>query len=191
MSKAASSVACRQTRHDHFHQADSPFEELQRLSFMPVLTAKSRRARQADADAESFQAENLSHTRREHASETAEDYVEAIADLTMQTGEARVVELARKLGVTHVTVNRTVVRLQKAGYVTAQPYRAIFLTDAGRKLAELCKMKHHTVVEFLCSLGVPRRVAEMDAEGIEHHVSPTTLAAFRNALGKSKRDSAA
>jgi DtxR family manganese transport transcriptional regulator len=128
------------------------------------------------------QAENLSHTRREHAHEIAEDYVEAIADLITESGEARVVDLAQRLGVTHVTVNRTVIRLQKAGYVTAQPYRAIFLTDAGRKLASACRTRHQVVVEFLCSLGVPRRVAEMDAEGIEHHVSRRTLSAFRSAL---------
>ena len=131
------------------------------------------------------QAENFSQTRREHATETAEDYVEAIADLIEKTGEARVVDLAKLLGVTHVTVNRTVVRLQKVGYVTSQPYRAIFLTEAGRKLAAACKARHQIVVEFLCSLGIPRRVAEMDAEGIEHHVSPRTLAAFKATLENS------
>jgi DtxR family manganese transport transcriptional regulator len=134
---------------------------------------------------EKRQAENLSQTRREHAHETAEDYVEAIADLIAEAGEARVVDLAKRLGVTHVSVNRTVVRIQKAGYVTSQPYRAIFLTDAGRRLAAACKRRHEIVVEFLCSLGVPRRVAEKDAEGIEHHVSPRTLAAFKSALGNS------
>jgi DtxR family manganese transport transcriptional regulator len=128
------------------------------------------------------QAENLSQTRREHAHEIAEDYVEAIADLIEESGEARVVDLAKRLGVTHVTVNRTVVRLQKAGYVNSQPYRAIFLTDSGRELAAACKARHQIVLEFLCSLGIPRRVAEMDAEGIEHHVSPRTLAAFKAAL---------
>ena len=46
------------------------------------------------------QAENLWQTRREHANELAEDYVEAIADLVAETGEARVVDLARRLGVT-------------------------------------------------------------------------------------------
>ena len=124
------------------------------------------------------QAENLSHTRREHASEVAEDYVEAIADLTRERGEARVVDLARRLGVTHVTVNRTIVRLQKAGFVTSQPYRAIFLTDRGRDLAMRCKSRHETVVAFLRGLGIPQRIAELDAEGIEHHVSPETLEAF-------------
>ena len=54
--------------------------------------------------------------------------MEAIADLVTESGEARVVDLARRLGVTHVTVNRTIARLQKAGYVTAQPYRAIFFS---------------------------------------------------------------
>lgn len=128
------------------------------------------------------QAHNLSQTRREHANEVAEDYVEAIADLIEEAGEARVVDLAKRLGVTHVTVNRTIGRLQKAGYVTTQPYRAIFLTDSGRELAAACKNRHETVVAFLRSLGVPERVAEMDAEGIEHHVSPETLAAFKAGL---------
>lgn len=128
------------------------------------------------------QAERLTQTRREHAHEIAEDYVEAIADLVAETGEARVVDLARRLGVTHVTVNRTIVRLQKAGYVTAQPYRSIFLTDSGRELAAACKSRHQTVVAFLRSIGISERVAEMDAEGIEHHVSPETLKAFKTAL---------
>lgn len=126
----------------------------------------------------SLQAETLKHTREEHASETAEDYVEAIADLAASHGEARVVDLARRLGVTHVTVNRTLARLQREGYVNAQPYRAIFLTERGQSLAQVCKHRHDTVVAFLLSLGVPQKTAEIDAEGIEHHVSPATLAAF-------------
>ncbi len=125
-----------------------------------------------------LQAESLRQTRREHAAETAEDYAEAIADLAASQGEARVVDLARRLGVTHVTVNRTLARLQREGLVSVQPYRAIFLTPAGRKLAEECHHRHSVVVDFLKSLGIPEKTAEIDAEGIEHHVSPGTLAAF-------------
>ena len=134
-----------------------------------------------------YQAENLSQTRREHAREIAEDYVEAIADLVAETGEARLVDLASRLGVTHVTVNRTISRLRKGGFVTSQPYRAIFLTEQGRDLAASSKRRHETVVAFLRSLGIPQRVAEMDAEGIEHHVSRDTLAAFKAALKSSRR----
>ena len=133
------------------------------------------------------QAENLSQTRREHAREIAEDYLEIIADLVAETGEARLVDLAKRLGVTHVTVNRTIGRLRKAGFVTSQPYRAIFLTEKGRNLAATSKKRHQTVVAFLRSLGIPPRVAEMDAEGIEHHVSPETLAAFKATLRNAHR----
>ncbi len=133
------------------------------------------------------QARNFSHTRNVHSREIIQDYVEAIARLIEETGEARVVDLAKRLGVTHVTVNRTVGRLQKTGHVRSAPYRAIFLTDKGRQLAAACKARHETVVAFLRFLGIPDRVAEMDAEGIEHHVSPQTLTAFRSALRNGRR----
>ena len=129
-------------------------------------------------------AENFSRTRSEHAREIAEDYVEVIASLIAETGEARVVDLAKRLGVTHVTVNRTVSRLQKSDYVKSEPYRAIFLTAKGRQLAAACKTRHEVVVAFLRSLGVSERIAQMDAEGIEHHVSPQTLGAFKRSLRK-------
>lgn len=121
-------------------------------------------------------------TREEHSQETAQDYVELIADLIAETGEARAIDLAHRLGVTHVTVGRTIQRLQRVGFVTAQPYRSIFLTDAGRKLAAESRRRHEIVFEFLKSLGVPEKVAQSDAEGIEHHVSPETLAAFRKVI---------
>ncbi|MDB6095438.1 MAG: mntR [Verrucomicrobia bacterium] len=131
-----------------------------------------------------LQAESLQQTRRKHASEIAEDYVEAIADLSASQGEARVVDLAHRLGVTHVTVTRTIARLQRDGFVVARPYRAIFLTASGVTLAAQCQQRHATVVAFLRSIGIPEKTAELDAEGIEHHVSPETLAAFERYLRK-------
>jgi DtxR family transcriptional regulator, manganese transport regulator len=123
--------------------------------------------------------------RRDHAQELAQDYVELIADLIEHQGEARVVDLARRLGVTHVTVNRTIQRLQRDGFVSAEPYRAIFLTSAGQRLARESRERHDLVVRFLVALGVPAAVAESDAEGIEHHVSRETLRAFRQYLESS------
>jgi len=139
----------------------------------------------APGRAASGPAENFRRLRRDHAGETAQDYVEAIADLKAAVGEARVVDLARCLGVTHVTVNRTLARLQRAGYVNTRPYRAIFLTAAGQKLAAESKQRHEIVVAFLQSIGISQKTAELDAEGIEHHVSPETLAAFERGLEKS------
>jgi DtxR family manganese transport transcriptional regulator len=123
-------------------------------------------------------------TRLDHSQELAQDYVELIADLIEHHGEARVVDLARRLGVTHVTVNRAVQRLRRGGLLTAEPYRAIFLTAAGQQLALESRERHDLVVRFLIAVGVPPAVAESDAEGIEHHVSRETLGAFRRFLRK-------
>ena len=126
------------------------------------------------------QASALRRTRHEHAMETAQDYVEAIADLRAAQGEARAVDLARRLGISHVTVIRTVARLQRDGYVSTRPYRSIFLTEKGSRLAEESRRRHDIVVAFLLALGVPDGIAQSDAEGIEHHVSPETLTAFEH-----------
>jgi len=132
-------------------------------------------------------AEDAAHrrTRQEHLQEKAQDYVELIAKLIAESGEARVTDLAQRLGVTHVTVGRTIQRLQRDGFVTTQPYRSVFLTGSGRRLAEESRKRHETVVAFLKSLGVPDSVAELDAEGIEHHVSPETLAVFQRHAKKA------
>jgi len=132
------------------------------------------------------QAAALRRTRLEHAAETAQDYVEAIADLCALHGEARAVDLARRLGVSHVTVIRTIARLQRDGYVSTRPYRSIFLTEKGSLLAEESRRRHDVVLAFLRSLGVPEEIAQTDAEGIEHHVSPATLAAFKHHTASRK-----
>src|SRR6476659_9745207 len=132
---------------------------------------------------------NPRRTRLEHAQETAQDYAEMIAELIDTTGEARVIDLARRLGVTHVTVSRTLQRLRRAGLVTFLPYRSIFLTAAGRRLAEETRHRHEVVVAFLQAIGVPDAVAHSDAEGIEHHVSRETLDAFEKHLRAARRGS--
>jgi DtxR family manganese transport transcriptional regulator len=132
-------------------------------------------------------ARNPRRTRQEHSQETAQDYVEMIAELIETTGEARVIDLARRLGVTHVTVSRTLRRLRRDGLVTFLPYRSIFLTAAGRRLAEEARHRHEVVVRFLQSLGIPDAVAHSDAEGIEHHVSRETLEAFEKHLKRARK----
>lgn len=128
---------------------------------------------------------SFSRTRQDHASETAEDYVEAIADTIDERGSCRSADLARLFGVSHVTINRTVGRLKNAGLVTAEPYGPVELTPKGRKLALESRRKHELVLALLISLGVSEEQARIDAEGIEHHVSKETLAAFRRALDRN------
>ena len=116
--------------------------------------------------------------RRAHQSEVAEDYVEMIAELIAETGEARSVDLAARFGVTSPTVNAIIQRLQREDLVETRPYRSIFLTAAGQALADKARDRHRIVRDFLLTIGLPEKIAEEDAEGIEHHVSPETLAVF-------------
>lgn len=151
---------------------------------MKAPPRRNRRAAAQDRDARPHRA-----TRKAHESETAEDYAEAIADLIGSEGEARVTDLARRLGVTHVTVIRTIGRLQRAGLVTSKPYRSIFLTGTGRRVAERARRRHRIVYEFLRAIGVGEAAALVDAEGIEHHVGSQTLRVFERFIRTQGRAS--
>ena len=121
-------------------------------------------------------------TRADHQAEISEDYVELIAELIDEKGEARGTDIALRLGVANATVVKTLKRLQDQGLVTQEPYRAIFLSVEGWKMAEDGKRKHDIVEKFLLAIGVPEATARIDSEGIEHHVSVETLKAMARFL---------
>ena len=124
----------------------------------------------------------FSQTRSRHASETAEDYVEAVMELVEEKGECRVLDLARYFNVSHVTVSRIVKRLQEEDLLNSKPYKPVELTAKGSKLAKRVKERHLIVLAFLTKLGVDKANAEIDSEGIEHHVGSKTLAAMKKFL---------
>tara|TARA_Y100001935_G_scaffold246514_1_gene241261 strand:+ start:648 stop:1064 length:417 start_codon:yes stop_codon:yes gene_type:complete len=124
----------------------------------------------------------FSQTRSRHASETAEDYVEAVMELIEEKGECRVLDLASYFNVSHVTVSRIVKRLHEEKLLHSQPYKPVQLTSKGQKLAIKVKSRHAVVLAFLIELGVDKPNAEIDSEGIEHHVGPETLAAMKRFL---------
>ncbi len=134
-------------------------------------------------------------TRRDHADEIAEDYVEAIDEFARTAGECRVMDLAGRFGVSHVSVVQTVGRLVREGYATTAPRRPVELTAKGKRLAAACRERHDVVFRFLLAIGVDEKTAAIDSEGIEHHVSKATLARFRaiaageGVIGRERRAS--
>ena len=120
--------------------------------------------------------------RKQHSLESAEDYTELIHELIEKNGEARTGVIARELGISHVTALRTIKRLQEQGYVTTARQKPVELTAKGKKLALYSKEKHEILLEFLVKLGVPKKVEEIDVEGIEHHVSKITLDRIKHFL---------
>ena len=137
-----------------------------------------------DMPEEPTQALRFGKARVARASALLEDYVELIADLHAAYGEARVTEIARRLGVTHPTALKNIARLKREGLAMARPYRGVFLTAAGLELAERVRARHRLMVELLLAVGVPSDVAEADAEGMEHHASAASLEAFARFLVK-------
>jgi DtxR family transcriptional regulator, manganese transport regulator len=128
--------------------------------------------------------ERFSHARNAQAMAVMEDYAEMISDLIAEHGEARIADIAQLMGVTHPTATKAVARLKREGLAVSRPYRGVFLTEDGATLADRVRARHRVVVDLLKAVGVPEQTAELDAEGMEHHVSEETLAAFQAFLGR-------
>ena len=149
---------------------------------MARMTKAKPEEAKVELPAEGTQARRFGKTRTAQSAALLEDYVELIADLLATGGEARPTDVARRLGVSHVTAIKAISRLKRKGLATGRPYRGIFLTEEGQALAARVRARHRLVVNLLLALGVPTEAAESDAEGIEHHVSEATLRAFAQFL---------
>ena len=104
-----------------------------------------------------------------------EDYLEAIYSLFEEKGYASTVDISDRLQVKPPTVTSMVQKLAKKGYLIHEPYRGMKLTERGSKLAKSVISRHQVISEFLSMIGVGRRVAYQDTEGIEHHIQPVTF----------------
>ncbi|MCW8305771.1 manganese-binding transcriptional regulator MntR [Acidiphilium sp. PA] len=133
---------------------------------------------------EPAQARRFGRVRDAQATALLEDYVELIADLLADAGEARLVDIARRMGVAHPTAAKTINRLKRQGLAMSEPYRGVFLTEAGARMAERARVRHRLVVRLLETLGVPSEVAEADAEGMEHYISDVTERVFTQFVGR-------
>ncbi|MDE2578478.1 MAG: manganese-binding transcriptional regulator MntR [Hyphomicrobiales bacterium] len=159
----------------------------------PKAAARERKAQErrapAPMPAEATQAERFVKARNALSTAILEDYAELISDLIAADGEARPTDIARRLGVSHATAIKNIARLKRAGLATSKAYRGVFLSPEGEALAARARARHRLLIDVLVAIGVPRKAAEADAEGMEHHVSEETLNAFARFLGKGQRPS--
>ncbi|TCP54590.1 DtxR family iron (metal) dependent repressor [Tumebacillus sp. BK434] len=109
-----------------------------------------------------------------------EDYLEKIYELMKEKGYARVSDIASSLSVQPSSVTKMIQKLDEKKLVTYEKYRGIVLTPRGEQLGKLMKQRHKMLEEFLRMLGVSEQTIQNDVEGIEHHVSPTTMDALNN-----------
>jgi len=113
-------------------------------------------------------------------SRKAEDYLEAILNVSSEKGYARTRDIARELGIQPPTVVEMVQKLDKTGMIVYRKYDGVTLTPQGRKIAEVIRDRHVTLRTFLELVRVPHEIAEKDACMMEHELSPETIEQIRS-----------
>jgi Mn-dependent DtxR family transcriptional regulator len=109
-------------------------------------------------------------------SQSAEDYLERIHELIQEKGYARVVDIASSLKVKQASVTSMVQKLGELGFLKYEKYRGLTLTDQGREVAKRIQNRHETLSRFFSLFGLSAETQQQDIEGIEHHLSPATVA---------------
>ena len=121
------------------------------------------------------------------SSAAVEDYLERILELINCKGYARVVDIAAALKISQASVTNMVQRLDADGLLKYEKYRGLILTTAGKTLASKIAHRHQLLTDFLKLLGLDDRVIYHDVEGMEHHISPSTLRAIEALTAQLRR----
>jgi Mn-dependent DtxR family transcriptional regulator len=108
-----------------------------------------------------------------------EDYLEAIYELEIKSGSARISDLALVLSVKKPSATQMAERLKKQGYILYEPYKGIRLTPEGRKIAMSLEEYRNVLIDFFTVLKIPKNVQQHDIHGMEHYLSPITLKKIR------------
>jgi DtxR family transcriptional regulator, Mn-dependent transcriptional regulator len=123
-------------------------------------------------------------------SSAIEDYAKAIYALEERDATAVSTNaLAERLGVTAGSASGMIKRLGELGLVEHQPYRGVWLTERGRRLA-LEVIRHHRLLELYLyeSLGVPWDQVHKEAEVLEHVLSEELEELIAAKLGDPTHD---
>jgi Mn-dependent DtxR family transcriptional regulator len=123
-------------------------------------------------------------------SQSAEDYLERIHELIEEKGYARVVDIASSLNVRQASVTSMVQKLDEMGYLNYVKYRGLVLTDSGRNVATMIQQRHETLSRFFSLFGIDAETQRRDIEGIEHHLSPETVAVLSDLAGFFEKNGA-
>ncbi len=104
-----------------------------------------------------------------------EDYLEMMCRIARSGGELRVRELAVRLHVKPSSASKMVSHLGALGYVDAERYGIIHLTETGRGVGDYLLYRHEVVERFLRALNGSRDET-VQAERIEHYLDRRTVA---------------
>ena len=117
-----------------------------------------------------------------------EDYLEVIYELIKKKGYATQTDISESLNVSLPGVTKMLQRLDETKYLKYEKYRGINLAEEGIEVAENIHEKHGLLSEFFKMIGVNEDIANIDAEGIEHHLHPQTLKKLRVFISNHKKE---
>lgn len=103
-----------------------------------------------------------------------EDYLEMIARLSAVCRQVRVNDLARMLHVKASSVSKMVQQLAQGGYLHAEKYGEILLTDKGSQIGKYLLYRHDVLQRFLCRINHSENELEQ-VEKIEHFLDKRTI----------------
>jgi Mn-dependent DtxR family transcriptional regulator len=111
--------------------------------------------------------------------ESAENYLETILILSKRLPVVRSVDIANELNYKKSSVSIAMKNLREKNHITVTDAGFIYLTDEGRRIAEMIYERHEFLSSYLQSLGVPADIATADACKIEHVISPESFEAMK------------
>jgi len=116
-------------------------------------------------------------------SRKAEDYLEAIFNISQEKGYARIKDISKELGFKPPSIVEMVKKLDDQGYVVHKKYEGVFLTPVGEEIGRVVADRHDTLKSFLISIGVPEDIADVDACTMEHYLHSKTVEQVKNLVG--------
>lgn len=111
--------------------------------------------------------------------ESGEMYLETILVLSQRQRYVRSIDVAEHMGYSKPSVSRAVSLLKQGEYITVDREGFLYLTDAGREVAEKIYERHTVLTQLLINIGVDPAVAEEDACRVEHDISDETFAKIK------------
>ncbi|MCI8945685.1 MAG: metal-dependent transcriptional regulator [Lachnospiraceae bacterium] len=111
--------------------------------------------------------------------ESAENYLETILILSKTLPVVRSVDVATKLNFKKSSVSVAMKHLREKNHITVTEAGFIYLTDAGREIAEMIYERHEFITSWLTSLGVAPDIAAEDACKMEHILSRESFEAIK------------
>lgn len=119
-----------------------------------------------------------------HSNESSENYLETILILSRKLPVVRSVDIANELGFKKSSVSIAMKNLREKNHITVTDAGFIYLTDAGRQIAEMIYERHELLTECLTRLGVNPDTAAEDACRIEHVISAESFSAVKDYCAK-------